>query len=108
MLILDASPTGRALLRTAVLHRVSVGLDSFLEPSSSFFYPEQNHFDFGYQPDILQKTEKGQGDIWFPLLAACAVPGIIFTAMAPDVSLDRKNFFVSFAAKRPISNLSYI
>lgn len=61
MLILDHSPTGRALLHTAMLHRVSVGIDPLLEPSSSFFYPAQNHFDFGYQPEILQKTEKGQG-----------------------------------------------
>lgn len=61
MRILDQSPTGRTLLQTAAAQNTSVGLDPLLEPSSSFFYPSQNHFDFGYQPDILQKTEKGQG-----------------------------------------------
>lgn len=61
MLILDASPTGRALLQDSIRKKTSVGLDMLLEPSSSFFYPAQNHFDFGYQPEALQNTEKGVG-----------------------------------------------
>jgi hypothetical protein len=61
MRALDASPTGRSLLQAAAAENVSVGLDFLLEPSGCFFYPAQKHFDFGYQPDILQKTEKGQG-----------------------------------------------
>lgn len=61
MLILDASPTGRALLQDAIRNKTSVGIDPLLEPSGSFFYPAQNHFDFGYQPEALQNTEKGVG-----------------------------------------------
>jgi len=57
--ILEQSPLGRALVHSAVMHHVSVGLDPMLEPQASFFYPAQNHFDLGYQPDLLQKTEKG-------------------------------------------------
>jgi hypothetical protein len=59
MLILDRSPAGRALTRFATLHDVSVGLDPLLEPHACYFYPAQNHFDLGYQPDLLQQTEKG-------------------------------------------------
>lgn len=58
--LLNSSPTGRALLRAAVESDVSIGLDTLLEPSSFFFYPHLRHFDLGYQPDPLQKTEKGQ------------------------------------------------
>lgn len=57
--ILEQSPMGRRLVRSAILHHVSVGQDPMLEPHASFFYPLQNHFDLGYQPDLLQKTEKG-------------------------------------------------
>lgn len=57
--IIDASPTARAMLRDAINNGVSVGLDPLLEPSSSFFYEQQNHFDLGFQPDLLQRTEKG-------------------------------------------------
>lgn len=57
--ILEQSPLGRMLVRSAMLHHVSVGLDPLLEPNAAYFYPAQNHFDLGYQPDMLQKTEKG-------------------------------------------------
>lgn len=59
MLILEQSPTGKALLGRAVANGLSVGLDPLLEPQNCFFYAEQNHFDLGYQPDLLQMTEKG-------------------------------------------------
>lgn len=57
--LLDQSPTGRALVKYAAIHQVSAGLDPLLEPSGSYFYPQLNHFDLGYQPEILQTTEKG-------------------------------------------------
>lgn len=57
--ILEQSPLGRMLVRSAMLHHTSVGQDAMLEPHASLFYAQQNHFDLGYQPDLLQKTEKG-------------------------------------------------
>ena len=57
--ILDCSPLGRALARFAALQEATIGLDPLLEPHASYFYPSLNHFDLGYQPDLLQKSEKG-------------------------------------------------
>lgn len=59
MKILEQSPCGSALLGRAKSSGLSVGLDPLLEPNNCFFYAEQNHFDLGFQPDLLQKTQKG-------------------------------------------------
>lgn len=57
--VLEQSPTGRALLRAAVLRDVSIGLDPLLDAQSSFYYPLQRRLDLGYQPPALQKSHKG-------------------------------------------------
>lgn len=56
---IEKSPTGRALLRAALLRDISVGLDPLLEPQTSFYYPLQNRLDLGHQAAPLQMSEKG-------------------------------------------------
>ena len=71
-------------MRFAILSDVTVGLDPLLEPHASYFYPNQNHFDLGYQPELLQKTEKGIGPLPDPLLSrACAASGTTAPATGP-------------------------
>lgn len=57
--VVEQSPTGRALLRAAVLRDVAVGLDPLLDAQTSFYYPLQRRLDLGYLPDALQKSHKG-------------------------------------------------
>ncbi|MDY0009919.1 MAG: hypothetical protein RBS08_09455 [Bdellovibrionales bacterium] len=56
---IEKSPTGRALLRAALLRDISVGLDPLLDAQTSFYYPLQNRLDLGHQPAALQMSEKG-------------------------------------------------
>jgi hypothetical protein len=96
MLILDSSPTGRALLQKAAVTDISVGLDSLLEPSSNFFYPAQKHFDFGYQPDILQKTEKGQGRYLVSFIGGLRRAWHHLHGNGADISLKPEDFLRQF------------
>lgn len=57
--VAEQSPTGRALLRAAVMGDVAVGLDPLLDAQTSFYYPLQRRLDLGYLPDALQKSHKG-------------------------------------------------
>ncbi|MDE1151473.1 MAG: hypothetical protein PW788_02955 [Micavibrio sp.] len=90
--ILEQSPTGRLLMRAAVIADVSVGLDPLLEPNSSFFYPAQNHFDLGYQPDLLQKTEKGVSRYLVSFIGALRRVWHAQAGHAPDVALKPEDF----------------
>ncbi len=90
--ILEQSPTGRLLVRAAILSDVSVGLDPLLEPNSSFFYPAQNHFDLGYQPDLLQKTEKGVSRYLVSFIGALRRSWHAQAGHAPDVDLRPQEF----------------
>lgn len=90
--VLDHSPLGRMLVRFAVLSDVTVGLDPLLEPHASYFYPNQNHFDLGYQPDLLQKTEKGMSRYLVSFIAGLRRVWHQRTGNGPDVSLRPHDF----------------
>lgn len=90
--ILDQSPTGRMLVRFALLRDISVGLDPLLEPNSSFFYPQQNHFDLGYQPDLLQKSEKGVSRYLVSFVGALRRAWHHHAGHGPDVALKPDDF----------------
>ncbi len=45
--VLEMSPAGNALIRTAQDGGLSIGCDPLLEPGSYFFYPAQRHLDLG-------------------------------------------------------------
>lgn len=57
--MLSQSPTGRALLRPAVMRGVSVGLDPLLDAQTSFYYPQHKRLDLGYLPLPMHHTHKG-------------------------------------------------
>lgn len=86
------SPLGRALLRAAVLRGVSVGLDPLLEPNASYFYPQQNHFDLGFQPDLLQRSEKGVSRYLVSFVGGLRRAWHLHNGLAPDVSLRADDF----------------
>ena len=92
LLILDQSMTGRCLLKTAIVQDVSVGLDPLLEPQSSFYYPQQNHLDLGYQPSSLQKTEKGISRYLSAFAAGLRRVWHYQRGAAPDLSLLPQDF----------------
>jgi hypothetical protein len=92
MKIVDHSPLGRALLRFAMINDVSVGLDPLLEPHATYFYPQQNHFDLGYQPELLQKSEKGISRYLVSFVAGLRRAWHHHTGYGPDVSLKPKDF----------------
>lgn len=91
-LILDQSPTGRCLMRTALAQDISVGLDPLLEPQSSFYYPQQNHLDLGYQPSSLQKTEKGVSRYLAAFAAGLRRVWHDYRDATPDLSLLPQDF----------------
>jgi hypothetical protein len=93
--ITSQSSLGSALLRAAVLQGVSVGLDPLLEPNSSYFYPQQNHFDLGFQPDLLQKSEKGVSQYLVSFVGGLRRAWLLHKGHAPDVSL-RPDDFLKF------------
>lgn len=90
--ILEQSPLGRMLVRSAMLHHVSVGLDPLLEPQASLFYPSVNHFDLGYQPDLLQKTEKGISRYLASFAGALRRAWHFHGGRGPDVALKPEDF----------------
>lgn len=90
--ILSHSPLGNALVRFAALNNVSVGLDPLLEPHASYFYPAQNHFDLGYQPDLLQKSEKGVSRYLVSFAGGLRRSWHHHTGNGPDVSLKPEDF----------------
>lgn len=90
--ILEQSPTGRMLVRSAMLYHVSVGQDPMLEPHASFFYPTQNHFDLGYQPDPLQKTEKGVSRYLVSFIAGLRRSWHHHGGRSPDATLRPEDF----------------
>lgn len=91
-LILDQSPTGRCLLRTATVQDISVGLDPLLEPQSGFYYPQQNHLDLGYQPASLQRTEKGISRYLSAFAAGLRRVWHYYRDATPDLSLLPQDF----------------
>lgn len=96
MRVLDQSALGRALLANACKNGVSVGLDVLLEPSSSFYYPAQNHIDLGYQPDLLQKTEKGLGRYFVSFTGALRRAWHHHEGVSPDLSLRPEDYLEHF------------
>ncbi len=96
MRILEQSSLGRALLQSARENGVSVGLDALLEPSNSFFYPTQNHIDLGYQPDLLQKTEKGLSRYLVSFTGALRRAWHHHEGFALDLSLEPRAFLEQF------------
>lgn len=96
LLILDVSPTGRALLNTAVQHHVSIGIDPLLESSSSFFYPRQNHFDLGYQSGALQNTDMGDGRYLASFVSGLRRAWHHLQGHSADVSLKPADFLSQF------------
>ncbi|MBI1215747.1 MAG: hypothetical protein GC185_08010 [Alphaproteobacteria bacterium] len=90
--VLEHSPLGRRLLQNAVARDVSVGLDPLLEPNGCFFYPAQNHFDLGYQPHMLQKTEKGMSRYLVSFLAGLRRAWHLHNGCGPDVGLRPEDF----------------
>lgn len=92
IMVLDRSPLGRLLVRSAMLHHVSVGLDPLLEPDSSIFYPTVNHFDLGYQPALVQKTEKGLSRYLTSFLHALRRSWHYHSGRGPDFSLKPEDF----------------
>lgn len=92
VMVLDKSPLGRLLVRSAMLHHVSVGLDPLLEPQASIFYPAINHFDLGYQPDFVQKTEKGLSRYLASFLHALRRLWHFHSGRGPDFSLKPEDF----------------
>lgn len=90
--ILEQSPLGRMLARHAMINQVSVGLDPLLEAHASFFYPQQNHFDLGYQPDLLQKSEKGVSRYLISFIGALRRAWHHHGGRGPDVALRPEDF----------------
>ncbi|HYD19466.1 MAG TPA: DUF6782 family putative metallopeptidase [Patescibacteria group bacterium] len=90
--ILEQSPLGRMLVRSAMLHHVSVGLDPMLEAHASFFYPGQNHFDLGYQPELLQKSEKGVARYLVSFIGSLRRAWHHHSGRGPDVALAPDDF----------------
>lgn len=86
------SPSGRALIRAALLRGVHIGLDPLLEPQTSFYYPLQKRLDLGYQPAALQTSQKG-----ISLYLAGMTGGLRriwqqSRALAPDTALRPEDF----------------
>lgn len=86
------APSGRALLRAAVLRGVHIGLDPLLEPQTSFYYPLQRRLDIGYQPRPLLSSQKG-----ISLYLASIIGGLrrIWQhgrALTPDTRLKPEDF----------------
>lgn len=92
VMVLDKSPLGRLLVRSAMLHNVSVGLDPLLEPQASIFYPAANHFDLGYQPALVQKSEKGLSRYLASFLHALRRSWHFHNGRGPDFSLNVADF----------------
>lgn len=92
ILILDQSPTGRSLLRTAIAQDITVGLDPLLEAQASFFYPQQQRLDLGYQTSSLQKTEKGISRYLASFTGGLRRIWHFHRGVAPDVSLLPQDF----------------
>jgi hypothetical protein len=90
--ILDHSPLGRCLLRFAAQRGATIGLDPLLEPHASYFYPAQNHFDLGYQPDLLQKSEKGVSRYLISFTGALRRVWHHHLGHGPDASLKPRDF----------------
>lgn len=86
------SPTGQALLRAALLSDLSVGLDPLLEPQTSFYYPSQKRLDLGYQPELLQDTEKGASQYLASFTGGLRRVWQQSRALVPDVSLKPEHF----------------
>lgn len=107
--ILDHSPLGRMLVRFAVLSDVTVGLDPLLEPHASYYYPNQNHFDLGYQPDLLQKSEKGISRYLISFVAGLRRVWHQRTGNGPDVSLRPHDFLrLSRCAEADIEAITHL
>ncbi len=107
--ILDHSPLGRTLVRFAVLNDVTVGLDPLLEAQASYFYPHQNHFDLGYQPELLQKTEKGISRYLVSFVAGLRRVWHQRTGNGPDVSLRPRDFLrVNRCAEADIEAVTHL
>jgi hypothetical protein len=94
--VLEQSPTGRALVQAASRNNVSVGLDPLLEPNSHYFYPQRNHFDLGYQPDLLQKTEKGLSRYLISFICGLRRAWQYHHGHAPDTALRPRDFLRAF------------
>lgn len=94
--VLDQSALARALLSKAQEAGATVGLDVLLEPSSSFFYPGQNHIDLGYQPDLLHKTEKGLSRYLVSFTGALRRAWHHYEGCGPDLSLQPRGFLEEF------------
>jgi hypothetical protein len=90
--VLEQSPLGRRFVQSAVSQNISVGLDPLLEPNSCFFYPAQKHFDLGYQPHLLQKTEKGMSRYLVSFLGGLRRAWHLKEDCAPDVRLKPADF----------------
>lgn len=90
--ILDHSPLGRTLVRHAALQDASVGLDPLLEPHASYFYPHQNHFDLGFQPELLHRSEKGISRYLISFIAGLRRVWHHRTGNGPDVALKPQDF----------------
>lgn len=58
--IVDESPTGRTILYDAARRGVTVGMDAFLEASSSFYYTRHDHLELGYLSAAQFLTQKGR------------------------------------------------
>ena len=94
--ILDHSPTGRILFSVAADRGMTAGLDPLLEPSGSFFYALQNHFDLGYQPDILQKSEKGISRALVSVIGALRRGWHHHHGTGPDLQLKPRDFVTQY------------
>lgn len=92
VMVLDKSPLGRLLVRSAMLHNVSVGLDPLLEAQASIFYSAANHFDLGYQPALVQKSEKGLSRYLASFLHALRRSWHFHNGRGPDFSLKVEDF----------------
>lgn len=90
--ILSQSPTGRALLRAALLRDIHIGLDPLLEPQSSFYYPLQKRLDLGYQPAALQTSQKGVSQYLASLVGGLRRIWQQGRGMAPDTALRPEDF----------------
>lgn len=107
--ILDHSPLGRTLVRFAMLSEVTVGLDPLLEPHASYFYPGQNHFDLGYQPELLQKTEKGISRYLVSFIAGLRRVWHHRTGNGPDVALKPQDFLrLSRCAEADVEAITHL
>lgn len=90
--ITEKSPAGRALLRAALLRDVSIGLDPLLEPQASFFYPLQKRLDLGYQPEVLQNSQKGVSQYLASFVGGLRRAWQQGRALAPDTRLQPDDF----------------